>query len=223
MVFFFDHMVGDNDFASNFASVAEEKREAEERRQAEFILKLLDELENQADSSNSNPDEKFERMVAIDDEGYIYKTKESEEAERKKFHNKVHTIKDLPYESEWEMIFGPQPEPEPAFDVKKGRRVVDGRKVHMLKPTQPDGGPARYWTGASPFTIFCIAIGVLFALLAIIKMLSKSKKKQVPPTMKTLPIIVPHGAPQVDMKQLDYEINKRVKYHMKKLIGDDFK
>lgn len=231
MVFFFDHMVGDNDFASNFASVAEEKREAEERRQAEFILKLLDELEKNADSGPSK-DDKFERMVAIDDEGYIYDTKDQQEQKRKQFHNKVHTLKDLPYESEWEQIFGPQPEPEPAYDIKKGRRVIDGRKVHMLKPNSPEAGKAVYWTGMSPITMFILASTILCVTVLLLKLIfKKSPKKAVPiPDTKhqlRMPVFIPRPVPiqqQISMSDLDTEINKRVKFHVRQIMNaEDFK
>lgn len=171
-MFLYDHLAGSNDFASNFASVAEEKREQEERRQAEFILKLLEELEQRQEGSAPQT---VERMVAIDENGYIRRSRDEGPRSREKYHNKVHTIKDLPYEPEWEQVFGKPPEPEPVIEVRSGRRVDDGEKVHMISNTQTRD--AFYWTGMGP-TGLMVATVVVFVLLLIAVQLLRRRPAQ---------------------------------------------
>lgn len=207
MVFLFDHMVGDNDFAANFASVAEERKEAEERRQAEFILKLLDELETR--DTGSEKSEHFERLVAIDEDGLIRRTRD-EFNKRAKFHNKVNTIKDLPYESEWEQVFGPQPEPEALVTVQSGRRVVDGDKVHMLKAN--DTNETYYWRGVSPVILLVLGIAFFFLFLGMLQVMRQKKQRKVN-EQKVIAF----------QQQLDHNIDRRVQYHIYRITANDFR
>lgn len=134
--------VGDNDFRSLFASVEEEVREEEERKQTERFLQVLDDLDSRIGKSSDQesegrPTRKTGRRehlkVSITDpekaERENKKEQEVAKQKNKKFHNKVHTLDDLPPdEFDFASLLGLPPPPEPSeVNVEAGRRLSDGK------------------------------------------------------------------------------------------------
>lgn len=182
------------DFASIFQSVARQKEENEEREKIKKMLDLLDELESQDKQQVvpvqpmpyqmpmypyyypmipqhtapqlQAPKQRVEFYKVITEDGDIVDTdKMSEKIVNRK---KVHTIDDIPKESEWEAIFGTPPEEEPLVDVQAGRRLKDGEKFYTARLR----GEPMYaqWSGISfvallTFLVFGIALIVLFTRL----------------------------------------------------------
>ncbi len=182
---------GDNDFASIFPSVAEEKREREERQQTEMLLRVLDELELSSDSigNHNHRSPMVENMkVSIIDDGNKESTTNPSEALRKsakakeqKRHNKVHTLDDLPPMSEFELLFGAQPEPDeidPPVVVTSGRRLKDGKIIHSARFAGfEDFG--FYWSGISFENICFIGLFLLFFLFIIFRVfVSRSRSRR---------------------------------------------
>ena len=114
---------GDNDFASIFPSVAEERRVAAEREQADMLLRLLDDLEEREKPRAAVPVE-YLRVAA---NGDVIHDKIDEEKR-----GRVMTVDQLPKESEYEMLFGKQPE-EPQLKVETGLRLRDGKPSQLVK------------------------------------------------------------------------------------------
>lgn len=167
MVYF--DIEGDNDFASIFQSVAREKEEADERKRIEEMIEILDqisqetemELEEQEDRPRKKRGRRVEHYKVINEDGDI-QTIDEEFGKKPVNRKKVHTLDDLPRESEWEQIFGPQPEEPPLVDIQVGRRLRDGEKFYTA--TMPGSTAFAEWKGIS----FGSLLLLLFFGLALI-------------------------------------------------------
>lgn len=181
--------VGDNDFRSIFQSMREEHDELLERREAERMLRILDELEHRKlESQTYMQDERqhgrrrgqVERLRIssrgdIEDDDLATGGKKSGGPARKlgAERGKVHTLDDLPRESEFEMLFGsdPLPPPEPAIKVETGIRLHDGKPVHRAVFPGWTTGPGLedmqvFWSGMSfESIVFLIMVLSLFLFL----------------------------------------------------------
>ena len=182
---------GDNDFASIFPSVAEEKREREEREQTEMLLRVLDELELSSGSiGNVNhrlPRVENMKVSIIDDHNEESTTNPSEASKQnnkvreRKIRNKVHTLDDLPPMSEFELLFGRQPEQEemdPPIRVSSGRRLKDGKIIHSATfPGLDEFG--FYWSGISFENICFIGLFLLFVFFILFRVFTlRSRSRQ---------------------------------------------
>lgn len=136
MVFYEVDTTGD--FASVWSSVAQQKREDEERKQTELFLRILDELEQKTQVKGQakgqvkglQPPKEYLR-VSITDDGLPEKNALASRKERQARDDKVkrvHTIKDLPQD---DFFFGTplieEEEEEPALSIEPGRRLKDGQ------------------------------------------------------------------------------------------------
>jgi hypothetical protein len=180
MVYF--ESFGENDFASIFRSVADEKAEAEEIKQTEMFLRLLNEIDSRApETAMGNTDHEkinepqIEHYVAIDGDGEIIRGEDYRHMAAKVNRNKVHTIADLPKESEWETLFGPTPEPEPSFKVESGMRIKDGKKVHRAFMV---GEPGYFeWQGIS-FDALLLIVSAAFFILFLLTRYTRNKVRK---------------------------------------------
>jgi hypothetical protein len=121
-----DPLPGDDfAFASNFKSVADEKRAQAEKEQARALLRILEEMEG-ISSKHSKTE-----YLRISETGDIIRDEEETQDTRKK----IMQIDDLPKESIEDMIFGREPD-EPAaapiIKVENGRRLRDGKTVQHV-------------------------------------------------------------------------------------------
>jgi hypothetical protein len=173
---------GDGDFASIFESVAAQRRDQEERRQLANLLKLLEEIERAAPPpppaalppvsrfGAPPPPPQVERLRVlasgdIDHERERDATLAAARAEKRG----VHTLDDLPRESEFEMLFGappPAPPPEPAVVVQSARRLSDGKTFHRLAINGAEN-LALSWAGLSPETVLLLLGLAVFAMLIL--------------------------------------------------------
>lgn len=124
----FNETLGDNDFASIFSSVAEDRRIEEERRQADLLLKLLDEMEQRDDRKLEGKQEPRIEYLRVAPNGDVIHDKVDHEKR-----NRVMTVDQLPKESEYEMLFGKPPELEPQLKVETGMRLKDGKAFQNIK------------------------------------------------------------------------------------------
>lgn len=193
--------VGDNDFRSIFQSMREEHDELQERREAERMLRILDELEHrklesQTHAQDERPpsqqsayggrrgrvehlrissrgdieDDDVATGSAGDKKGGLGGQGRKLGADR----GKVHTLDDLPRESEFDLLFGsdPLPPPEPAIKVETGIRLHDGKPVHRAVFPGWSAGPGLddmqvFWSGMSFESImFLVMVLSLFLFLA---------------------------------------------------------
>lgn len=184
--------VGDNDFRSIFGSVREEYEEIQERREAERMLRLLDELEQRKlDSMRQHGMAEYDDRprhshrvehlrisasgdIEDDDAAAFAPAALGPNAKKglKREAGKVHTLDDLPRESEFEMLFGPEPAPpEPPIKVETGLRLHDGKPVHRAVFPGWSMGPGLddmqvFWSGMSFESIVFLAMVLfLFAFL----------------------------------------------------------
>lgn len=182
---------GESDFRSIFQSVREEYQERQERREAERLLKMLDELETRARQQQAQLQQQMqgggggapsrvERLrisargdIEDDDAPAARGSKKASAGASKAKHErgKVHTLDDLPRESEFEMIFGPPPDPFPdpsSFRVETGMRLRDGKPVHRaVVPALED--MQVFWSGLSFEAIVFIAMIVFFTLFLVFR------------------------------------------------------
>ena len=194
--------VGDNDFRAIFASVREEYEEREERREAERMLRMLDELERRKVLQQQQDDEmaaapgrrttgRVERLRISargdieDDDAAPFsngnKTGGGTQRGLKREAGKVHTLDDLPRESEFEMLFGvPEPVPEPSIKVETGMRLHDGKAVHRaIFPGFEDF--QVLWSGISFENILfllMIFIVFLFVLFKVLRFISRHRQQR---------------------------------------------
>jgi hypothetical protein len=119
-----DPLPGDDfAFASNFKSVADEKRAQAEKDQARALLRILEEMEG----ISSKPSKT--EYLRISETGDIIRDEDETQDTRKK----VMQIDDLPKESIEEMIFGREPdEAASIIKVENGRRLRDGKTVQHV-------------------------------------------------------------------------------------------
>lgn len=229
MVFF--ESFGDNDFASIFHSVAEERREAQEREQAETLLRLLDELENrkhdedpsccgaaakkkQKEGSSSSPASRCEHYVAITGEGDIVDTNEPETFQGKRLdRKKVYGLEDLPRETEWEMLFGPQPDPEPPIRVKTEVRLKDGKKFY--RAVIPGETGYFQWSGVS------IELLLLLACIGLIAFVIIMRSRRVRRRREKVQQNAKQAAEQFD-RVLDKKVETHVREHFHRMTAKDF-
>lgn len=126
-----DETASDGEFASLFESAAHEKRVCEDKRQAQFLLQLLNDMEDQEDPL----EERRTEHLRIGPSGDIIRNEHKSGRDR----GKVMTVDDLPKESEYEMLFGKPEAVEPQLIVETGRRLVDGKeKQNILFPSLQD-------------------------------------------------------------------------------------
>ena len=217
MVYF--ESFGENDFASIFPSVAEERREEEERRQTEMFLRLLDEIDHRKEEEEEEEPRrrkrKIEHFVAVNGDGDIVRTDDPVTMKGGTVdRNKVHTLDDLPKESEWDMIFGPQPEPEPPMQVSTGLRVRDGKKFYRA---YVPGEPGYFqWTGVSAEMLLALAVIGIVLLLVLLRGRKVQKRVKVRQ----------ENAKQIQEnfdKFIEAKVDKRVKEHMRRIKASDFK
>lgn len=123
----FNETEGDNDFASIFPSVAEERRVAQEREQADLLLRLLDEMEEREKSERAERRGHRTEYLRVAANGDVVRDPVDEERR-----GRIMTVDQLPKESEYEMLFGKPPE-EPQLKVETGMRLRDGREFQSLK------------------------------------------------------------------------------------------
>lgn len=116
---------GDNDFASIFQSVAEERRVKQEREQADLLLRILDELEER-ERAPPKPRGGVEYLRVAPNGDVIHDKVDEEKRHR------VMTVDQLPKESEYEMLFGKPPE-DPQLKVETGMRLRDGKPSQRVK------------------------------------------------------------------------------------------
>lgn len=148
MVFF--ETIGDNDFAAVFESVAAEKRLAEERAQADLLLKLLDQMEER--EAPAPPRVEFMR---VGHRGDIIR--DDPPAEKRA----VMQLHDLPRESEFDLLFGAPRPLEPQLKVETGLRLRDGKEFQTLMLTDPKM-PLVSWSGVRyEVLLVLLAVGLL--------------------------------------------------------------
>lgn len=169
--------VGDNDFRSLFASVDEEVREEEERKQTERFLRVLDDLDSRigksADESSERSTPKGARRehlkVSITDpekaERENKRERELASRETRKFHNKVHTLDDLPPdELDFASLLGLPPPPEPSeINLEAGRRLSDGKVKYSANIPRMD-----FATLGLPVDIGGFSISAEYALIGLL-------------------------------------------------------
>ena len=118
--------------------------------------------------------------------------------------NKVHTLDDLPKESDWDLIMGPQPIEEPLVDISAGLRVRDGEKIYTARMV---GGPSyAEWKGVSFFSLamfLCVGIAVI-VLLTRLNRYSKSH------TVTRSAPVAPTHEPSLKNRDFQEYVNKYV-------------
>lgn len=123
----FHETEGDNDFASIFPSVAEEKRVKQERDQADLLLKILDELDERERTKQRPSRAQQIEYLRVAPNGDVIRDPIDEEKRAK-----IMTVDQLPKESEYELLFGKPPE-EPQLKIETGMRLRDGKPSQLLK------------------------------------------------------------------------------------------
>lgn len=124
----FNETLGDNDFASIFSSYAEEKRIADEKAQADMLLRLLDEMDERG-GRKASPEAPHVEYLRVASNGDVIHDAPVDEAKR----GRVMTVDQLPKESEYEMLFGKPQEIEPQLKVETGMRLKDGKQFQNIK------------------------------------------------------------------------------------------
>ncbi len=165
----FNETMGDNDFASIFESVREEKKIQAEMEQADTLLKILDEMEN----SKIRKDKKAPEIeyLRVDGNGDIV---DKEDKEKRK---KIMTVDELPKESEYELLFGKQPEVEPQLKVETGRRLSDGKTFQKI--SIPGFEEFNFdLTGIRFETLLLIFSTLFFLFMILLKIVKFFKRNQ---------------------------------------------
>lgn len=176
MVFF--ELGDENDFERNFPSVAEEKREQQERENTKLMLRILGELDQARENppvQQQTPPMRVEYM-RVGALGDIERDESEEEVLRttKRKPGRVATLDDLPKESEFEMLFGKQPEPEPQLKVETGMRLKDGKVYHTaIFPTLEN--MSIDWSGISFDVLMLILAFVFFTVVVLTKIFKRAR------------------------------------------------
>lgn len=128
--------------------------------------------------------QRIEYYKVITDDGDIVDTNDNSTLVVNR--SKVHTLDDLPKQSDWDLIMGPQPEEEPIVDVKAGLRVRDGEKFYTARLV---GEPSyAEWRSVSFFSLalfLCIGIAAIVFLTRLNRYTSPTvttKQSMVPPS-----------------------------------------
>lgn len=126
--------IGFGDFGETFETERERRRRALEREHTEQLLRLIDELQRSSVAGDggdgaikSSGADRVERLH-ISGNGDI--VRDDDDVAGKKH---IMGVDDLPRESEFEMIFGKQPENDPGIRVFNGRRLFDGKAVQRVQ------------------------------------------------------------------------------------------
>lgn len=167
-----DETWADGDFASVFASVAQERRLMEEKRQTELLLRVLDELEERKGAEKPGKVE----YLRIGPTGDVIRDKEDEERALRR--GKIMTVDQLPKESEYEMLFG-KPEPvEPQVKLETGRRLSDGKEHQNLAFPLFDN--LRLDLGNMRFETLVVILAAAFLMFTILwRMFKTSVRKRI--------------------------------------------
>lgn len=201
MVYF--EVQGDNDFASIFQSIANERREEEERRQNQRFLRLLEELEQQ---QHQHQEQQRVEHLRIGPRGDIVRDEQDTLRGEKRQPGRVATLDDLPKESEFEMIFGPRPELEPQLKVNSGRRLHDGKEFHRAVFPGLDSLVLN-WSGL-PFEMIVVGAAALFFLLVVLLRALRRRRSR----------FYENESRRLRMQaQLDAEIERRVRERLAQL------
>lgn len=117
-----DAFPGDeNSFVNNFQTAREQANYANEEKQADLLLRILDEMESGKKLGGRHQRKK--EYLRIAENGDIVRDDE-EKSDKKKI---IMGIDDLPKETLDEMLFGKPKEEQPMVKVETGRRLKDGR------------------------------------------------------------------------------------------------
>lgn len=205
----FNETMGDNDFASIFESVREEKKIQEEMQQADTLLKILDEMEN----SKIRKDKKAPEIeyLRVDGNGDIV---DREDKEKRK---KIMTVDELPKESEYELLFGKQQEVEPQVKVETGRRLKDGKTFQKI--SLPGFEEFNFdLTGIRFETLLLIFSTLFFLFMILIKIVKFFKRNQ----RQNQTIVYTNAKPLEQLKsynnktefEMEAEIERRVQQRL---------
>lgn len=165
----FNETIGDNDFASIFESVKEEKKIQAEMEQADTLLKILDEMENSKIRKDKNSP--AVEYLRVDGNGDIV---DREDKEKRK---QIMTVDQLPKESEYELLFGKQQELEPQVKVETGRRLKDGKTFQKI--SIPGFEEFNFdLTGIRFETLLLIFSTLFFLFMILIKIVKFFKRNQ---------------------------------------------
>jgi hypothetical protein len=158
----FNETMGDNDFASIFDSVAEERKLAQEKAHADTLLKILDEMDNSKIRKDTQAP--LVEYLRVDGNGDIV-DKDDKEKRRK-----IMTVDELPKESEYEMLFGKPAETEPQVKVETGRRLHDGKTFQKI--TLPGFEEFNFdLTGIRFETLVLILSSCFFIFMVVLKLI----------------------------------------------------
>lgn len=164
----FNETMGDNDFASIFDSVAEERKLAQEKAHADTLLKILDEMDNSKIRKDTQAP--LVEYLRVDGNGDIV-DKDDKEKRRK-----IMTVDELPKESEYEMLFGKPAETEPQVKVETGRRLHDGKTFQ--KVTLPGFEEFNFdLTGIRFETLVLILSTCFFVFMVVLKIIRLFRRR----------------------------------------------
>lgn len=174
----------------NFAALFQTSKAAFENQikesETDRFLKLLEEIErttqkpqeNKGDDCNCSS-QRVEHYIVVDAKGNIIN--ETDAKGRDALVKKTHTMSDLPKESEFEMIFGKQPEPKEMFEVKTDLRLKDGKEYHRLQ--FPDSSDVLFQWHGLRFELVVIIISFvglcLYTFLKFREFRRKMRRKPV--------------------------------------------
>lgn len=165
----FNETIGDNDFASIFESVKEEKKIKAEMEQADTLLKILDEMENSKIRKDKNSP--AVEYLRVNGNGDIV------DRENKEKRKHIMTVDELPKESEYELLFGKQEETEPQVKVETGRRLKDGKTFQKI--SIPGFEEFNFdLTGIRFETLLLIFSTLFFLFMILIKIVKFFKRNQ---------------------------------------------
>jgi hypothetical protein len=165
----FNETIGDNDFASIFESVKEEKKIKAEMEQADTLLKILDEMENSKIRKDKNSP--AVEYLRVNGNGDIV------DRENKEKRKHIMTVDELPKESEYELLFGKQENIEPQVKVETGRRLKDGKTFQKI--SIPGFEEFNFdLTGIRFETLLLIFSTLFFLFMILIKIVKFFKRNQ---------------------------------------------
>mgnify|MGYP003973355221 CR=1 FL=1 len=165
----FNETIGDNDFASIFESVKEEKKIKQEMEQADTLLKILDEMENSKIRKDKNSP--AVEYLRVNGNGDIV------DRENKEKRKHIMTVDELPKESEYELLFGKQEDVEPQVKVETGRRLKDGKTFQKI--SIPGFEEFNFdLTGIRFETLLLIFSTLFFLFMILIKIVKFFKRNQ---------------------------------------------
>lgn len=205
----FNETMGDNDFASIFESVKEEKKIKAEMEQADTLLKILDEMENSKIRKDKNSP--AVEYLRVDGNGDIV---DREDKEKRK---QIMTVDQLPKESEYELLFGKQQELEPQVKVETGRRLKDGKIFQKI--SLPGFEEFNFdLTGIRFETLLLIFSTLFFLFMILIKIVKFFKRNQ----RQNQTIVYTNAKPLEQLKsynnktefEMEAEIERRVQQRL---------